>query len=603
MNGINGQSILGVLFGSSGIVISNNAPGWMRLAGKITHVFIGNTVGVCDGVADDVEIQACIAAAPETKLSAGDFFLTAPINTYVLGRATVIRGAGFRGTSIYQPSGSNLAAYFYASVSHNSTSISDMRLEGGKANAVPPVITVGIDGTNLVEPRISDVECWNFPSHGFKETEFLQHCSARQNNGWGFYNAIIPLVGHALFSANNGTGGYYLAASDVNVSHFKADNELIGVHILNGFSQYLSDGEITVAASDAGGIGILTFGHNPGAIISDIIIDMQFSASTGISISQLAVNQDISTAITGVVIRGNQGVKINQIGIDIPDGNTGRCVVSGFTIDSVGGKGIRFGTANGIWLFMNGFIARTTTPLSLAAGEYGTNYILDNVLTNISTDAFNIFHLSPLAHGQERSVSSVLTPTGSTLANGTGTFTGSPITLLPGANVIACTVAGTATITLPAGSTGTAVSGTMAVTGSPVALVGGANIITTTGAIGNITVTTNAIGVAIPCPETQNCLISRIEVDITTPGGTATSVIQVGIANDAIGTGLGAEFFTGINANAAAIRDSYLAGDTGAQTKFVAWAATGAGSYIVGQIQTQIAQNLVGRITIFYIRR
>jgi hypothetical protein len=143
----------------------------------------------------------------------------------------------------------------------------------------------------------------------------------------------------------------------------------------------------------------------------------------------------------------------------------------------------------------------------------------------------------------------------------------------------------------------------MTVNGSPVALVGGANVITTSGPIGNITVTINAIGFAIANPEIQNCLVRRIEVDITTPGGTATSVIQIGTANDAIGTGLGAQFFTAIDANAAAIRDSYLAGDTGAQTKFVAWAATGAGSYIVGQIQTQIANALVGRVTVFYVGR
>jgi hypothetical protein len=79
--------------------------------------------------------------------------------------------------------------------------------------------------------------------------------------------------------------------------------------------------------------------------------------------------------------------------------------------------------------------------------------------------------------------------TASTLTNGSGTFTGSPITLSAGANTVACTVAGTCVVALNNGCSGTAATGTMTLTGSPVTLLPGNNTLTTTGATGNITVT------------------------------------------------------------------------------------------------------------------
>jgi len=74
------------------------------------------------------------------------------------------------------------------------------------------------------------------------------------------------------------------------------------------------------------------------------------------------------------------------------------------------------------------------------------------------------------------------------LLNGTGIASGAPVVLLtPGNNTITVTQAGTFTITLPTGVTGTATSGTATITGSPQSLVGGLNTITAEGT-GNFTV-------------------------------------------------------------------------------------------------------------------
>lgn len=85
---------------------------------------------------------------------------------------------------------------------------------------------------------------------------------------------------------------------------------------------------------------------------------------------------------------------------------------------------------------------------------------------------------------------------GAKLADGTGTFTGSTVYLVPGANTVTCTAAGTCTITLPTGATGMvrgsgSGGGTMAVTSEPVVLAAGANTVTTSGTVGTIVVTVN----------------------------------------------------------------------------------------------------------------
>ncbi len=115
----------------------------------------------------------------------------------------------------------------------------------------------------------------------------------------------------------------------------------------------------------------------------------------------------------------------------------------------------------------------------------------------------------------------------------------------------------------------------------------------------------NAITFAWHNPELSDILVKKVTIEITTPGGTALSVIKLGIADDVVGTNLGSEFFTAIDANAAAVRDSYLAGDTGAQTKWVFCqdSASATDGWIVGQILTQNAANLVGQFYIEYVAR
>jgi hypothetical protein len=87
--------------------------------------------------------------------------------------------------------------------------------------------------------------------------------------------------------------------------------------------------------------------------------------------------------------------------------------------------------------------------------------------------------------------------------------------------------------------------------------------------------------------------------------GTIGSLGIVGIADDATGTNLGSEFFTALTLNNVGIYDSYLAGDTGAQTKWVlqSSSASATKSWIDGKITVQPASSLVGKYYIAVVGR
>jgi len=61
MAGGSGAGVLRVaLFSSSAIVISRDAPCLLKVASYFLHGILGSCIGVCDGVADEVEMQAMI---------------------------------------------------------------------------------------------------------------------------------------------------------------------------------------------------------------------------------------------------------------------------------------------------------------------------------------------------------------------------------------------------------------------------------------------------------------------------------------------------------------------------------------------------------------
>jgi hypothetical protein len=251
-------------------------------------------------------------------------------------------------------------------------------------------------------------------------------------------------------------------------------------------------------------------------------------------------------------------------------------------------------------------------------GFYGTTYsglnVKDNIIHNPSaaippamegTGQSGCRNTGYIFSGETRSVSGTLTKTGSLLTTVTGTFTETGSQLIPGVQTLHCTVSGTATITVPVGSNGVAASvGGGATVTSGGALVAGTNTVAVTaGGTNEFTVTLNNIGFAWHNPELQDILISKAVVYTTTVGGTATSVLDVGIADDALATNRGVEFFADIDLNASAIVDSTVVAGGGTQTVWVLCqdSASVTDGWIVGSELVEKANNLVGSYYIEYV--
>jgi len=99
-------------------------------------------------------------------------------------------------------------------------------------------------------------------------------------------------------------------------------------------------------------------------------------------------------------------------------------------------------------------------------------------------------------------------------------------------------------------------------------------------------------------PEDKAIIVTRVVVDITTAGGTATADLDVGVAANAT-TGA-TDIFDAIDADAAATHDHLLVAGAGAGGVHKVDANGGTNDYITGQITTEKADDLAGYVYIEY---
>lgn len=113
----------------------------------------------------------------------------------------------------------------------------------------------------------------------------------------------------------------------------------------------------------------------------------------------------------------------------------------------------------------------------------------------------------------------------------------------------------------------------------------------------------NDIAFSLKNPELQDCYISKVVIVISTAGGTAGSHLDVGIADDASGSGLAVNIFDDVDLNSSGLLDSWIPSDGGLQQKWILWKNDGSvsGSYIVGKIVDANASSLSGTAYITYI--
>ena len=109
----------------------------------------------------------------------------------------------------------------------------------------------------------------------------------------------------------------------------------------------------------------------------------------------------------------------------------------------------------------------------------------------------------------------------------------------------------------------------------------------------------NAFAFAVQNPEGVDCVVTNVIVDITTAGGTASSVLDVDVAADATSTG--DDIIDGLDLNATGTSDRHAnAGSNGGAP--VKWDKNGGtNDYITGKILVQNAASLAGKVIIEYV--
>ncbi len=109
----------------------------------------------------------------------------------------------------------------------------------------------------------------------------------------------------------------------------------------------------------------------------------------------------------------------------------------------------------------------------------------------------------------------------------------------------------------------------------------------------------NAFAFAVQNPEGVDCVVTNVIVDITTAGGTASSVLDVDVVADATSTG--DTIIDGLDLNATGVADRHdNAGSNGGEPK--KWDKNGGSNdYVTGKILAQNAASLAGKVIIEYV--
>lgn len=109
----------------------------------------------------------------------------------------------------------------------------------------------------------------------------------------------------------------------------------------------------------------------------------------------------------------------------------------------------------------------------------------------------------------------------------------------------------------------------------------------------------NAFAFAVQNPEDVDCVVTDVIVDITTAGGTASSVLDVDVVDAATDTG--DDIIDGLDLNATGTSDRIKNGGTnGGQA--VKWDKKGGtNDHVTGKILAQNAASLAGKVIIEYV--
>lgn len=230
------------LLPSTAYVVASNAPTSIKAQAQILKSVFGDLVQICDGVADNVEIQAAIDALPAgggtIQLSEGTFTLATKVNMKSnvclkgQGSSTVLVNGGathslnFEGT---QTAGTSLTADTVVGETHIHVADSSMVVAGDmvafSTAEYYDLIEVASTAVGIIYLRsvISDVLLSGITASTFRPIANVRVSNIRFNGGSGlyFYKVNHIEIDHNYFEGvsvpiNSNTGAYIRA---VNVHH------------------------------------------------------------------------------------------------------------------------------------------------------------------------------------------------------------------------------------------------------------------------------------------------------------------------------------------------------------------------------------------------
>ena len=109
----------------------------------------------------------------------------------------------------------------------------------------------------------------------------------------------------------------------------------------------------------------------------------------------------------------------------------------------------------------------------------------------------------------------------------------------------------------------------------------------------------NAFAFAVQNPEGVDCIITNVIVDITTAGGTGSSVLDVDVEADATSTG--DDIIDGLDFNAGAVSDRHNAAGTNGGAPVKWHKKGGTNDYVTGKILAQNAASFAATVIIEYV--
>jgi parallel beta-helix repeat protein len=356
---------------------------------------------VCDGTADDVQLQQALDAVPAeggtVYVKAGEYDMTAtvtiPSNCMLMGsgRSTIFKANASMGgtTNVFKNSDS--------SGGNTNIVVCDLAIDGNQANRTGRAVGSDNQGMNLLFEKVTDSTVKNIFSYDATQCAITLSggsgkCTITENTVYGCWNHNILLSG-GYFSAvgcdknvisNNisyeaGSDGAVVATQGVGieVANYACENTVVGnlsydnieggIHCYKSSQRNTITGNVCLNNGQAGIAMVVDSSYN-------VIADNYIEGSTQAGIN--CIPDATYVGATHLVIKGNLIVGCGWNGIrGTSNGELSNSVIEGNLIDSCGAGGL--GNINyGIYL--------PACSDTIVAGNYITNSYSSGIVCSSS---------------------------------------------------------------------------------------------------------------------------------------------------------------------------------------------------------------------------